>query len=203
MNFVFLSNHSSAMAVDDHDRRYHVVEVTADRLPPDEANAFVKWRDGGGLGHLLHRLLAVDLSAFDPKARAPETAAKRQMIENNRSDLAVWAAEIIHSGPAVKFGREIVKSDELARRFEAEGGKRPSHKAVVAVFKKFGAEARQIRLLDGSRARVLILANVKGWMCASEGVCAAEVAKFTSSGGVPSGSCPTSASPLAQNPTSH
>ena len=203
MNFVFLSNHSSAMAVDDHDRRYHVVEVTADRLPPDEANAFVKWRDGGGLGHLLHRLLAMDLSTFDPKAKAPETAAKRQMIEDNRSDLAVWAAEIMESGPTVKFGREIVKSDELARRFEAEGGKRTSHKAVVAVFKKLGAEARQIRLLDGSRARVLILANVKGWMCASEGGCAAEVAKFTSSGGVTSGSCPTSGTPLSQNPTSH
>lgn len=204
MNFVFLSNHSSAMSVDDQDRRYHVVEVTADRLPPEEANAFVKWRDEGGLGHLLHWLLALDLSAFDPKARAPETAAKRQMIEDNRSDLAVWAAEIMQSGPAVKFGREIVKSDELARRFEVDtDGKKPSLKAVAAVFKKLGAGARQIRLINGTKARVLVLANVKDWMGASDAECADEVAKLIPPGIVPSASCPTSGSPQPQKPISH
>lgn len=204
MNFVFLSNHSSAISVDDHDRRYHVVEVTADRLPPDEANAFVKWRDGGGLGHLLHSLLALDLSAFDPKARAPETNAKRQMIEDNRSDLAVWATEIMQSGPTVKFGREIVKSDELAHRYAVDtGGKKPSHKAVVAVFKKLGAKTRQIRLLNGTKARVLALAKADDWMEASENECAAEVAKFTHSGATPSASCPTSGSLQPRNPTSH
>ncbi|WP_395663314.1 hypothetical protein [Aestuariivirga sp.] len=46
---------------------------------------------------LLHWLIAVELSAFEPKARAPETAAKQQMIEDNRSDLAVWATRGIGS----------------------------------------------------------------------------------------------------------
>lgn len=67
MNFVFLSNHPTAMFMDDQDRRYYVVEIEADPLPEIEALEFVKWRDDGGLGALLYRSKNLTSAALTPK----------------------------------------------------------------------------------------------------------------------------------------
>lgn len=208
MNFVFLSNHSSALFMDDRDRRYHVVEVQASRLPQADANEFVKWRDGGGLGYLLQRLLQVDISSFDPKAPAPETAAKWQMVADNRSDLETWADSVMQTGPLALFGRELVTAAELAHRYMMDTNRRepPSAKAVVAVFKRFGAKARpnQIRLPNGTRVRVLALANTDRWQLKSEPECAAEMAKLPPSvRAVPAVSQSHYAQHPSQSPASH
>ena len=191
INFIFLSNSPSALFVDDHDRRYHIVEVTADRLPAAEADAFVKWRDNGGLAHLLHDLQQVDLSKFNPKAPAPETEAKRQMIEDNRSDLEAWVASAMQTGPAIFFGREIISSAELAMRYASDMSRTaPSCKAVVNALKRQGARAgkTQVRLSNGKKVRAFALARPEHWATQPEASWAAEMSKqfvFLSASHVP------------------
>ncbi len=148
LNFIFLSNSPSALFVGDHDRRYHIVEVTADRVPAAEAAAFVKWRDNGGLAHLLYQLQKAPLDGFNPRASAPVTDAKRQMIEDNRSDLEAWAESIMQAGPAISFGRDLATAAELAQRYASDtGNKAPSTKAAWAVGKKCGYSPWRNRLI--------------------------------------------------------
>ena len=48
MNFLFTSNHPDAFHLEDHDRRFFVWEIKADRLPDDFYSRFVDWRDNQG-----------------------------------------------------------------------------------------------------------------------------------------------------------
>ena len=169
--FVFLSNHHDALFLNDHDRRYWVWEVTAPRLPQAEAEAFVHWRDDGGLAALHHALLHYDISDFDPKAPAPMTDAKMQMVQDNRSDVEAWVADLMVSDVATLIGREVATATELARRYAAETGHRePSAKTIVGACKRNGAYARdsQVRLKNGKKARVLALARPVYWKAQPE-----------------------------------
>lgn len=166
MNFVFLSNHPTAIFLDDQDRRYFVVEIDADPLPADEALAFVKWRDNGGLEALLHRLQKSNISKFNPKAPAPYTAAKRQMIEDSRSGIEQWAASIMESGASRLIGREVATASELADLYVTDTqNTKPAPKAVTNAFKKEGARAHnsQVRLSSGRKVRPMALERPEHW----------------------------------------
>ena len=95
MNMVFLSNHADGMFLSDQDRRFYVHEIKSGPLPESLKQEFLRWRDNGGLEHLLHYLRNIDLTGFDPKGRAPVTESKREMIEASRSDLDRWALDIV------------------------------------------------------------------------------------------------------------
>jgi hypothetical protein len=166
LNFIFLSNHHDAIFLDDTDRRYFVWEITADRLPDANVAEFVKWRDNGGLAALLNFLLQYNLSGFNPKAPAPMTDAKQQMVQDNRSDLENWVAELMASNISQLIGRELATGNELARRYALETQhKEPSAKTLVGACKKHGAYARtnQVRLVSGKKVRVLALARPEHW----------------------------------------
>jgi hypothetical protein len=180
LNFIFLSNHHDAIFMDDTDRRYFVWEITAGRLSDAAIAEFVKWRDSGGLAALLHFLLQYDLSGFNPKAPAPMTDAKQQMVQDNRSDLENWVAELMASNISQLIGRELATGNELARRYALETQHRePSTKTIVGTCKKHGAFARtnQVRLANGKKVRVLALARPQHWKQQAEPDWAAEMAK--------------------------
>lgn len=94
-NFFFTSNHGNAFSLSDQDRRCLVHKVTAPPLDEDFYMPYNLWLASGGgaaiFDYLLHR---VDLGEFNPKAPAPLTAAKLQMIEYSRSDVEAWAVEL-------------------------------------------------------------------------------------------------------------
>jgi hypothetical protein len=180
LNFIFLSNHHDAIFLDDTDRRYFVWEIAADRLPDANVVEFVKWRDNGGLAALLHFLLQHDLSGFNPKAPAPMTDAKQQMVQDNRSDLENWVAELMGSSVAQLIGRELATGNELARRYALETQHRePSAKTIVGTCKKHGAYARtnQVRLANGKKVRVLALSRPQHWKLQPEPDWATEMTK--------------------------
>ena len=115
MNLVFLSNHADGMFLGDHDRRYYVHEVMNGPLPESLKCEFLEWRENGGLSHLLHYLMNLDLGGFDPKGRAPVTASKAAMIEAGRSDLDRWAMDVV-SG-SIPIGKEVATAEELTGKF--------------------------------------------------------------------------------------
>jgi hypothetical protein len=180
LNFIFLSNSNDALFVGDTDRRYFVWEATSGRLSDANIAKFLKWRDNGGLAALLHFLLHFDISGFNPKAPAPMTEAKQQMVQDNRSDLENWIAELMGSNICQVIGRELATGNELARRYAHETGHRePSAKTIVGTCKKHGAYARtsQVRLANGRKVRVLALERPDHWKLQPEPDWATEMAK--------------------------
>lgn len=180
LNFIFLSNHHDAMFVNDHDRRFFVWEIVAGQLPAKQADAFVNWRDSGGLEALHYFLLHYDISDFNPRAPAPMTAAKRQMVDDNRSDLESWLADVMASDVTKVFGGEVVTSSYLCSVYaKATDNRRPSAKAVVGACKRLGSYAfpTQIRLPNGSKLRALTLARHDFWKTQPEAAWAAELQK--------------------------
>ncbi len=74
LNFVFLSNSTVPLALDEGDRRYLVLYV--DRVPPpDYFSALVHEIDNGGIEAFYHYLMNLDLSGFTPHTKPPLTSS--------------------------------------------------------------------------------------------------------------------------------
>jgi hypothetical protein len=89
-NFFLTSNHANALFMDDHARRFMVIHASRPPLPQKFYSRYCEWLDKGGLGMVLHKLLALDLVDFNAKAAAPTTEARDAMVAAGRSDLAAW-----------------------------------------------------------------------------------------------------------------
>lgn len=83
MNVVFLSNEITPLALDNSDRRYLVI-YTPRAKDFEFYRALGHWRDNGGIEAFYAYLLAYPLEDFDPYAPAPQTSAKRDLIDINR-----------------------------------------------------------------------------------------------------------------------
>jgi hypothetical protein len=178
-NFIFLSNHPTAMFVGQDDRRYFVWEVEASSMSPADAKAFATWRDHGGLSALRHHLQALDISSFNPKARAPTTTSKKLMVDANRSDVEVWAEQIISSGAGQIIGREVASAMELADCYERTTGRpKPSAKTITSTFKRLGAFQRPSQVRIGpTKQRLIAIDRFDHWRDEPESSWAAEMAK--------------------------
>lgn len=92
MNVVFLSNEITPLAMDNSDRRYLVI-YTPRAKAFEYYRALGKWRDNGGTEAFYQLLLNYPLDDFDPYAPAPQTLAKRDLIDINRkSPELFWLA---------------------------------------------------------------------------------------------------------------
>ena len=173
LNLVFLSNHADGMHLTDNDRRFFIWEVTAKPLPQNMINDFVKWRESGGLAHLLHYLQSIDIRGFDPKGRAPLTQAKADMVEASRSDLERWCKDVVTG--SISLGREITTAEYLLNAFCNEY---PNMKATPSVsyvgktIARMGARTRknQVRLSSGRKIRAIAIHRPDYWENLSDAV---------------------------------
>ena len=131
INYFFTSNHADAFFLEDDDRRFFIHEVTQPPLQPEDfRNRYLNWLEAGqgrGTRALFHYLLTLDLTDFDPQGRAPETAAKREMTENVRGELAAWCHQLLED-PArtlvigdVSLPRTVFTTAELLSIYDATG----------------------------------------------------------------------------------
>ena len=130
-NFFFTSNHPDAFFLEDTDRRFFVHEVRRPPLPMRFYKDYAKWlRSDEGASALLAHLLAVDLGNFDPDGPAYETAAKREMIEDNKSDLAAWILRLKREPRAVLKScgmpddTELLSTSQLRAMYDPADAKR-------------------------------------------------------------------------------
>ena len=94
-NFFFTSNHPDAVFIEDTDRRYFVHEIRAEQKPPAFYRRIADWmKSPQGASALLAWFLAVDLGDFDPSGPALTTTAKRDMLEDSKSDLGSWVLNL-------------------------------------------------------------------------------------------------------------
>ena len=95
LNYYFNSNSPDAFYLVDEDRRFAIFEAQGAVMKPQFYKDFIEWRDTkGGAEALMYHLLHLDLAGFDPKGRAPETRAKREMIAGGRSYVESWVESV-------------------------------------------------------------------------------------------------------------
>lgn len=129
-NWFFTSNHADAFYLDDSDRRFFVHQV---RGRPRETAFYAridKWRrEDRGAAKLLRYLLDLDTKDFNPKARAPTTAAKEAMVYDAKSEIARWVSDLKNDpDKMLKLGELPLKKDlftpsELLNLFDPLGTK--------------------------------------------------------------------------------
>jgi hypothetical protein len=145
INYFFTSNHPDAFFLEDQDRRFAIYETEAEPMDDEEYAKIDSWYKSGGTSHLFYHLLNdIDCSTFNPKARAPLTAAKRDMIELSRSDLDNFTYDLkndadnilVHMG--VKIDRDLYTAEELVHIYDPEGSKRTSLIAMSKSLKRAG-----------------------------------------------------------------
>jgi len=86
----FTSNNPNALYLEAMDRRFFIWELIG-ALPEEFFfEEYGPWLEGGGPSHLMYHLMNLDLTGFNPHARAPHTAFKQAMIEDSKGIAANW-----------------------------------------------------------------------------------------------------------------
>jgi hypothetical protein len=127
---------------------------------------------------LLHYLLSIDITGFDPKGRAPMTQAKFDMVEASRSDLERWCKDVVNG--SISLGHEVTTAEKLLRSYCCEFPDMktaPSISSVGKVVVKMGALARktQVRLTNGRKVRAIAVNRQDFWQTQSESAWRAEI----------------------------
>jgi len=94
-NYYFTSNHADSLFIEDKDRRYFVHEASQPAQTDKFYADYVAWLDdpkNPGAAALFYYLLNLNVGDFNPYGHAPETRAKSDMRDINRSDLASWVS---------------------------------------------------------------------------------------------------------------
>lgn len=103
INYGGTSNHPDSLFIEDEDRRYFVHEVVGAPANRDLYEMCHKWLHGNGppgsyegvgASVLFDYLLKLDLKGFNPREHAPMTKAKKAMMLNGKSDLAMWCVQL-------------------------------------------------------------------------------------------------------------
>lgn len=170
-NLLLTSNHVGAMHLEDTDRRATVVETKG----PPKAQEFYRrvgrWFDNDGPAHLFDYLLnEVDLSDYDPHEPAPTSAAKQRMIDFSKSDLDMFARDVVDNPDAVLCGANVVCERDLyeadaIQSFAQSYCDRPNvtKTAATKALARYGIECRPI-FFGGKTRRLWPLRNTEAWL---------------------------------------
>lgn len=174
-NYGFTTNHPDGYYLDNEDRRAFVIEVPKEALSLDFYKRYDAWyrSDAGAAAVFWHLLNAIDVSDFNPRAKAPETRAREAMIELSRSDLDGWAAEL-HRDPdgVLRFDgrivtRHLMTAQELVALYDRDGTKRTTLIAMSKALRRAGFRPpRPISARDGSH-KVWMIRERDRWERAS------------------------------------
>lgn len=174
INYLFTTQHPDAFFLDDKDRRYFIVEVLGDPKPQSFYDAYDAWLwiENGPAKLFYHLTERIDCSEFNPKARAPFTLAKRDMIELSASDLDLWARAVREDPDGalrvdnVPLKRDLWTIEELRGVVDPEGVRKTSLIALSKALRRAGhIRLEPTNTCDGLR-RLWALRDVKRWRAA-------------------------------------
>lgn len=126
-NWFLTSNHVDAIYLDPTDRRFGVVRIEAPPLPREVYDQLDAWRRSGeAAAHLLHHLLQVDLTGFNPHAAPPMTEAKQTLRDHSLSEVEAWVKalrddpeRVLAPPGAVPVAGDLLTSTELVMLYNA------------------------------------------------------------------------------------
>jgi hypothetical protein len=119
-SFLFLSNHSNAMAMSEDDRRFFVISNPHVPAPPAYFTKLNEWMNTCGnddrpewARHVYRYLMAREMNMETLLSPPPSTTAKRAMMEESRSDIDNVAQEILNFWPC-----EYISSSQFTSAIE-------------------------------------------------------------------------------------
>ena len=128
-NYMVTTNYLDAIKLDQDDRRFAVVTFDGVVDRRDDAaywNTWSRWAESGeGQAAWLDYLLGVDLTGFDPKGWAPETAAKAVMKQASLSAMEEWVLGLPETMDVDVGGRVLFTANDLAVIFMGGVGDSP------------------------------------------------------------------------------
>lgn len=142
-NYLALTNHMDALAIDEGDRRWGVWRTRfRDRAQVVSEMDDAYWRRlhaaiGENPGVIRAWLMDVDLSAFNPFSAPTMTTAKQAMIEASRSAIDADVREAIALG-GVGVGREVITTDGLNDLVRHVGGRTVNTTTLSNLLKGMG-----------------------------------------------------------------
>jgi len=175
INYYFTSNHPDAFFLEDTDRRYFVWEAPTEPLALEFYHkVYDPWlRSDAGPPALFEHLLGLDTSGFNPKAPAPETAAKLAMIADSKSDVGSWCFALRENPDAVlKLGAAPIAGDlftntQLLRMYDPDGTKRVTANGLGRELKRAGfrqVNGGAVVLTAHGPQRLYAIRNPKRWL---------------------------------------
>ncbi len=168
--WLVFSNHRSALALNETDRRFNVViREGAPQTPDYYARLYGALKEPGFIAGVAHFLRVRDLSAFNPGAHAVMNAAKETVIAANRSEVDGLLIDVVKYWPV-----DVIQTAWLG---ELMGGKvTPAHRHALD---RQGIRARKNPVWFGNAScRVYFLRNPEQWEGADATLIVAELAKI-------------------------
>lgn len=167
INYLLSSNHADALFLEDHDRRFCVIECYQAPKQLDWYLSYDQWYRDEGCNYVFEYLLNLDLSGFNPQGVAPETDAKLDMIDINKLDVDHWAKLVLNDPGQALLGSDTELWDtmemrELVRRFLDERGYMVSIRQITTALKKVGIMGKSVRL-DSKLKKLYPLRNQTKW----------------------------------------
>lgn len=190
--FVSLSNHEHVWQATIDERRAVPIEVGGALVGRhDFWSAYYSWMEAGGASALVHHLLHLDISGFNPRAIPKSKALQRQVqLTALRDPIKAWWHAVLTDGELSwregGMTRRVSLSDTSDSEVEKAtiracfegyvGGRSSGWSRVMTLLKKWhGSSLREIRRRDDGldRRRVTIFAalpKLREEFCAAEGV---------------------------------
>jgi hypothetical protein len=135
-NFLFLTNHPDPIVIDESDRRYCVLHSPSPPHPdgqPGYYGPLWAWTDKNAPA-LLYWMQSRDLRTFEPKAHAPMTATKAELIKRSRPALDQWIEEMVE-GVRWPFHVDLIAPSDLTAALPGFG-LRGTSKDIGAAFQR-------------------------------------------------------------------
>lgn len=174
-NYYFTSQHPGTFFMDDQDRRFFVLEMNQSPLSDEFYDRYDRWfRSDEGAGALFDHLLHLPLGNWNPHGRAMDTAAKRTMIDDARSDLGAWVARL-HRDPAqalrldgVALDGDLWTNEQLRQLYDPERRTRVTANGLGRELTRAGiSRLGVIRTKRFGLVRVYVLRGAAKWQEAS------------------------------------
>jgi hypothetical protein len=174
INYYFTSNHPDAFFLEDTDRRFFIHELVGDPASPADYAAYDRWYKGDGAAALFDHLLRLDLKGFDPLAPAMETASKRSMIVDSKSDLGAWVLGLKEDAAALlrplgeRAAQEacLLTNEQLRRAYDPEHATQVTANGVGRELKRAGFrqvnDGQPVRL-SGGLSRLYVVRGAEKW----------------------------------------
>ena len=178
INYLFTTNQPDAFFLEDTDRRFFVHECPQRLLDITfYTQDYDRWLHSKSCGEaVFYYLLQRDLRGFNPRIAAPMTAAKEQMIDIGRSDLASWVRSVLREPEKMlaigdqSYSLDLISVQELLTFYDPTHTKRTTAGGIGRELSRAGAVmvAQGVRLLTTQGQRKLyILRDTQRWLSAS------------------------------------
>jgi len=163
INYLFTTNQPDAFFLGRADRRFFIFEINGDPLPEKFYKQYDTWlwKENGAAALFHHLLNGIDCSEFNPKAPAPLTEAKSNMIELSRSEMDNWAIELYdHPDNILQIDGKPIKrvfwtTQELMALYDPLNQKKSSLIAMSKALRRARFHPAQItKVVEGSNSEV-------------------------------------------------